>query len=222
MINQELQKRLLSSIIIIPVSLFFIINSSIYFISFMIFFVLVASYEWVKMNKFFFIKIVGILYLLLASYLIYLLRNSFSLEIFLMILLICIFTDMGGYMFGKLFKGPKLTKISPKKTYSGVFGSFILSLIAALIFKKYFSINDLPTFSSTTSMMKIMELEKISISLILFISLLSQIGDLIISYFKRLANIKDTGNILPGHGGLLDRVDGIIFAMPISYLLLIY
>jgi phosphatidate cytidylyltransferase len=174
------------------------------------------------MNKFFFIKIVGILYLLLASYLIYLLRNSFSLEIFLMILLICIFTDMGGYMFGKLFKGPKLTKISPKKTYSGVFGSFILSLIAALIFKKYFSINDLPTFSSTTSMMKIMELEKISISLILFISLLSQIGDLIISYFKRLANIKDTGNILPGHGGLLDRVDGIIFAMPISYLLLIY
>jgi phosphatidate cytidylyltransferase len=222
MINQELQKRLLSSIIIIPVSLFFIINSSIYFISFMIFFVLVASYEWVKMNKFFFIKIVGIFYLLLASYLIYLLRNSFSLEIFLMILLICIFTDMGGYMFGKLFKGPKLTKISPKKTYSGVFGSFILSLIAALIFKKYFSINDLPTFSSTTSMMKIMELEKISISLILFISLLSQIGDLIISYFKRLANIKDTGNILPGHGGLLDRVDGIIFAMPISYLLLIY
>ena len=221
MINKELRNRLLSSIIIIPITLFFIINSSFYFSIFLTIFFLLASFEWIKMSKTLLIRIIGILYLFLATYLIYLLRISFPLEIFLMILIICIFTDIGGYIFGKTFKGPKLTKISPKKTYSGVIGSFVFSLIATIIFIKKFSFISFPSIDTSSKLINIFRIEEISIFFILFISLISQIGDLIISYFKRLAKIKDTGNLLPGHGGLLDRVDGIIFAMPISYILLI-
>jgi phosphatidate cytidylyltransferase len=113
---------------------------------------------------------------------------------------------MGGYFFGKTFKGPKLTKISPNKTYAGALGSFILSIITGLIFNQYFASIDV---SSKLSFL----------ILILFISLISQIGDLIISYFKRKAKVKDTGKILPGHGGLLDRIDGLIFAIPVSLLI---
>ena len=221
MINKELRNRLLSSIIIIPITLFFIINSSFYFFIFLTIFFLLASFEWIKMSKTVLIRIIGILYLFLATYLIYLLRISFSLEIFLMILIICIFTDIGGYMFGKIFKGPKLTKISPKKTYSGVIGSFVVSLVATIIFIKKFSFISFPLIDTSSKLINSFRLDEISIFFILFISLISQVGDLIISYFKRLAKIKDTGNLLPGHGGLLDRVDGIIFAMPISYILLI-
>ena len=127
-------------------------------------------------------------------------------------------TDIGGYIFGKLLKGPKITKISPNKTYSGVIGGFIISLIGGFIFYENMSVN----FSSN---LKDSFGEYISFDLslaifIMMISTISQIGDLIISYFKRLAKIKDTGKLLPGHGGLLDRIDGIIFAVPIAYLIL--
>ena len=123
-------------------------------------------------------------------------------------IVICIFTDIGGYIFGKTFKGPRLTKVSPKKTYSGVIGSFLFSLIFGLIYIKY---------SEQTS--RILEIDLVFIILlILFISLVSQIGDLIISYFKRKAKLKNAGKIIPGHGGFLDRIDGIIFVMPITYL----
>ena len=137
--------------------------------------------------------------------------NDIHLKIILFIvLLICISSDIGGILFGKFFKGPKLTKISPNKTYSGVIGGFLLSLAAGLFFLNYTNTDFLENDST-----------KILLA-ILFISLISQIGDLIISYFKRLAKIKDTGKILPGHGGLLDRIDGIIFAVPVSYLLFNY
>ena len=124
-------------------------------------------------------------------------------------IIVCIFTDIGGFIFGKIFKGPKLTKVSPKKTYSGVIGSFLISLLFGLIY-----INYLGQKSKI-----LLETDPIFIiSLILFISLVSQIGDLIISYFKRKAKLKNSGKILPGHGGLLDRIDGIIFVMPLTYL----
>ena len=122
---------------------------------------------------------------------------------------VCIFTDIGGYFFGKIIKGPRLTKISPKKTYSGVFGSFLISLLFGLIYIKYLGKKSRIILETDPTFI---------IILILLISLVSQIGDLIISYFKRKAKLKDTGKILPGHGGFLDRIDGIIFVMPITYL----
>ena len=125
---------------------------------------------------------------------------------FLYVISICIFTDIGGYVFGNIIGGKKLTKISPNKTISGTIGSFIISIIPLILFLN-FSFLDL----------------EFNLNFIVFgllISLISQIGDLFISFLKRKAKIKDTGKILPGHGGFLDRMDGIIFALPFSYFLL--
>ena len=221
MINKELQKRILSSILLIPITIFFIFQGSVFFAFFLCIFFLSSSYEWIKMNKKNSYKFIGILYLLFTSYLTYLLNDNFFFQ-FILVLIICIFTDIGGYIFGRTFKGPKLTKISPKKTYAGLIGSYILSIVAALIYIKYISLGE-SAYLEINVLLSGKDVENIKLFfliIIIFVSSISQIGDLIISYFKRLAKIKDTGNLLPGHGGLLDRVDGIIFAMPASYLLL--
>ena len=223
MINRELQKRILSSIILIPIALFFIFQGPVFFAFFISIFFLTSSYEWVKMNKKDSFKVLGLVYLLLICYLTYLFRQNFFFQ-FILVLIVCIFTDLGGYIFGKIFKGPKLTKISPKKTYAGLIGSFILSIIAALIYIKYINLGQ-AAYLEIQYLLLENDLENFNLYfliIILFISLISQIGDLIISYFKRSAKVKDTGNLLPGHGGLLDRVDGIIFAIPASYILFDY
>ena len=206
---KEFEKRLISSIILIPISIFFIVKGSVFFIFFLSVLFLATSYEWIKMNKKNdLLKLLGIIFLFISFYTTLEIRENYNLNDFLLIITICIFTDIGGYLFGNIFKGPKLTRISPKKTYSGVFGGFLLSLIAGLIFTNYFSIGK-----------KIFNEDLFLIIIILFISMISQIGDLIISFFKRKAKLKDTGKIIPGHGGLLDRIDGMIFVFPIFYLI---
>ena len=172
------------------------------------------------MNKLDSFKIIGVCYLFFAFILAYFLREKFSLGLFILVLIICVFTDLGGYIFGKIIKGPKLIKISPKKTYAGAIGGIILSLVSALFYSKYTAIGAV-TFLNL-SLWTDIAINKIYFLFVLFVSLISQSGDLLISYFKRLAKVKNTGNLLPGHGGLLDRIDGIIFAIPISYLLLSY
>ncbi len=213
MMNETL-KRVLSSIIIVPIFLFFILKGSIYFILFLITFFLITSYEWVNMSKNKTLSFLGIIFLFLTSYSAYLLRGSNidSLFIFLFVILICVSTDIGGYVFGKLFKGPKLIKISPNKTYSGMIGSYIFSIIIGNLF-----VNEYGNYVLNSLLYSQDEIK--FLVLIFLISSVSQLGDLFISYFKRLSKIKNTGKILPGHGGLLDRVDGIIFAIPFSYLL---
>ena len=206
---KEFEKRLISSIVLIPISIFFIVKGSEFFIFFLSVLFLATSYEWIKMNKKNdFLKLLGIIFLFISFYTTLEIRENYNLNDFLLIITICIFTDIGGYLFGNIFKGPKLTRISPKKTYSGVFGGFLLSLIAGLIFTNYFFIDQ-----------KIFNEDLFLIIIILFISAISQIGDLIISFFKRKAKLKDTGKIIPGHGGLLDRIDGMIFVFPIFYLI---
>ena len=211
----ELQKRLLSSLIMIPAALFFILKGSIFFTFFLFVVFITTSNEWLEMckkNKL--IKFLGLTFLIISFYLAYRLRVYEGAYVFIFVVLISVCTDIGGYIFGKLLKGPKITKISPNKTFSGVVGGFIISLIGALVFYEYMPVNFSSNFGKSIS------LDLYLFFIILMISTVSQIGDLIISYFKRLAKIKDTGKLLPGHGGFLDRVDGIIFAIPFSYLIL--
>ena len=138
-------------------------------------------------------------------------RNESDLNLFLLILLTCIATDVGGYIFGKLLKGPKLTKISPNKTYAGVLGGFIVSIISVKIYLNNLSFFTLAEINT--------EIELKIIFIVLSVSIISQIGDLTISFFKRKLKIKNTGKIIPGHGGLLDRIDGMIFAFPYALIL---
>jgi len=220
--KKEFEKRILSSVFIIPIALFFVLQGAVFFLFFLGILFLVTSYEWIKMiknNQF--IKIIGIFFLVFSFYSAYQLRNYLELIVglnaFLFIILICIFTDIGGYVFGKVFKGPKLTKISPNKTYSGLLGSFIFPVIVSLIYNKYYTL----TGTYFSSKLPGVNFELNFLFFILFISMISQLGDLIISFFKRKAKVKDTGNLLPGHGGLLDRIDGLIFVIPILYLTLL-
>ncbi len=208
--RKEFKKRFITSFILIPISIFFIIKGSFFFIFFLCTLFIATAYEWINMSrKNNLLMFLGIIFLLLSFYTAFEFRVNDGYQDFLFIILICILTDIGGYIFGKTFKGPKLTKISPKKTYAGVFGGFLLPLIAGLVVYQYQYTDEIPAEGFYF------------LIIILLISLISQIGDLIISYFKRKAKIKDTGKILPGHGGLLDRIDGMIFVFPSCYLIII-
>ena len=214
--KSELLKRSISSLFLISLLFLSALVNDYIFLS-ILFIVLILSWvEWVKIiEKIRFKKIYRIIHIIL--FLIYLLMafvicfNVFIIDkyFFLVILMICVFSDIGGYVFGKTFGGKKLTKISPNKTISGSIGSFILSYIGFFVIYLYFS--DL--------LFVRLQIEAL-VFIPFFISLICQLGDLFISYFKRRAKIKNTGNLIPGHGGLLDRIDGSIFALPIGFIII--
>jgi phosphatidate cytidylyltransferase len=152
------------------------------------------------------IKATSLIYLTIFSFLIFdgIIQNDFKLTM-VYLFSICVCSDIGGLIFGKIFKGKKLTKISPKKTISGSIGSFILSLVIVPIF--YYILDY--KFNNLFDL----------ILLAIVVSFSCQLGDLFISYLKRKAKVKDTGDLLPGHGGILDRIDGILFAVPVGVML---
>ena len=160
-----------------------------------------------------FIKIICFFYLLLFIYSAYFVYEIGLLGI-IIVLSICIFSDIGGYVVGKTIGGKKLIKISPNKTISGAIGSFLFSLIPIGVFFIIYNYTNNNLFNLSEPLIEV-------IFFSLAISLICQLGDLLISYFKRKAKVKDTGTILPGHGGILDRIDGIIFGIPFGLLLLI-
>jgi len=152
-------------------------------------------------------QILSVLFFILFIYSSYQIYDQ-SLVNIIWIISICIFSDTGGYIIGKLIGGKKLTNISPNKTIAGSVGSFIFSLFPLIFISQ---VNDFFIYYN------IHLINLIVISLIL--SFVCQFGDLFISYFKRKAKTKDTGYILPGHGGLLDRIDGLIFVLPIAFII---
>ncbi len=153
---------------------------------------------------FIFINTILAVYLLYFQYIIIKLKNNSEESFILVLLFSCIFSDIGGYVVGKTLGGPKLINISPNKTISGALGSIIFTIIGTYFFIKFFGLLEVKNFYL--------------IIWLFFMSLYCQAGDLFVSFLKRKANVKDTGNLLPGHGGLLDRVDGIILAVPLGIL----
>jgi len=202
--SSEFIKRVLSSIILIPITLYFILKGSYLFVFFISICFGLIIYEWHMMSKKKSYRIFGFIFLFISFYTIYKLRIDNDYWFLLFVLTICVSTDIGGYLFGKLFKGPKLTKFSPNKTFAGMIGGYLFSIISAIVLNNFYYSENLPINW---------------VIFVILISTISQLGDIIISYFKRLSKIKDTGKIIPGHGGLLDRVDGMIFAFPFSYLI---
>ena len=215
MINNEFTIRLITAFISLPICFFIITYSQKVFIFSIFLLFIIASYEWFKMNiktDNFFLKIIGFIFLSISFISSYYLRgnDSNTILIFLWLLLISVFTDVGGYLFGKIFGGKRLTKISPNKTYSGSLGSFVFSFFLLII------LTNINIYDS------LIEINFKYILITIFLSFVSQIGDLIVSFFKRINKVKNTGNLLPGHGGLLDRIDGIIFVMPVAYFLIFF
>ena len=220
--TKELKKRIITSIILIAIvlSCLFINNYSWLFllaiVSFICWFEFINLVKRIWKTKTMIILpiILSFLFLVLFIYTAYKFRIEMGTAGILFVLGVCVFSDIGGYIIGKSIGGKKLTKISPNKTISGSFGSFLFSLFPLGILMIYDSkLNELVYYVQEFN-----PSDK-DILYCLLISLSCQLGDLIISYFKRLAKVKDTGNILPGHGGMLDRIDGIIFAIPTSFII---
>ena len=210
--KNETLKRILSSLILIPIALFFILKGSIFFIFFILVCFLITSYEWHMMSKKKSYYFLGFIFLILSFLSAFYLRMNIPhyAHDFILVIAICISTDIGGFVFGKMFKGPKLTKISPNKTYSGMIGSYFLSIISVLVYANYYGNYWCAPYCPSENKLLIIAI---------LISSISQIGDLTISYFKRKSKIKNTGKIIPGHGGLLDRIDGMLFAIPFAFIL---
>ena len=205
----NLTKRVLTSIIIFPLSIFFIYEGENLLLLFLFTIFFVANYELFSVfNKRVIILLLDLI-LIISLYSIYYLRESgtYSFNILLWVILLCVFSDIGGYVFGKTFKWKKLTKISPKKTLSGAFGSFIFSLFSVFVAGMFLSE---------------MFFEAKYFFLSILFSLIAQSGDLLISYFKRIEKIKDTGKILPGHGGIFDRIDGLMFVVILVFILIYF
>ena len=217
--NSDFKKRIITSIFLISLLIGMFFYSYIMIVSLII----IAIILWIEFyaliskiikknilkDKFFrfFYKTLSLFYLSGLVYLIFSIESEYSnLKIYLLYsVLVAILSDIGGLVFGKIFKGKKLTKISPNKTISGSIGSFIFSILLIPFFYKVEINHSLPNILLIT----------------IIISLTSQLGDLFISFLKRKAKVKDTSDLLPGHGGVLDRMDGIIFAIPLGIYLFI-
>ena len=208
----NLNKRVLTSVIVLPLSMYFIIMGGNFIVSFLYAILILANFEAFSVFK----KKLSIIFLdsilVIALLSVLHLRNdtASSFVLLIWIIILTISSDIGGYLFGKIFKWKKFTNVSPNKTLSGVIGSFIFSLLS--LFLLGFIINLL--FNLDFSFI----LKIKYFFLILIFSLACQIGDLIVSYFKRLEKIKDTGKFLPGHGGIFDRIDGLMFSVIVANL----
>jgi len=217
--SQELTKRIITSIILLAVVLNCLFINAYSWLLLLLTVSIISWFEFFNLCKkiykngysLIFSSLLSFLTLLTFVYAAYLTREKSGIIVMLFILLVCIFSDVGGYIVGKSLGGKKLTKISPNKTISGSIGSFLFSLFPIGIYIFFSNLNDNDLFDFVFD-------DEVIIGCLL-ISLACQIGDLIISFFKRLAKVKDTGKILPGHGGILDRIDGLIFAI-ISLLLI--
>jgi phosphatidate cytidylyltransferase len=211
--KNELFKRIFTSVFLLPILFYVTVYSGIYLISILILFYLLSAYEIFKNTKNILFNLLANILLILSFYSFYYLRDdtTYSLIILFWILISTFLSDIGGYIFGKTFKGKKLTKISPNKTYSGSVGSVIMSCLSLplLNLSQFFFLDKL--------LVNFIEYNFLMFTIL--ISFVCQFGDLFVSLLKRIIKIKNTSNMLPGHGGILDRIDGLIFVLIFSFIL---
>jgi len=218
--SKELKKRIVTSFFLLSLLVLMFFFTYILIVSLIVFSVIawiefyaIISKVFSKVNNKnkilrFVYKFISLFYMVLIIYIILMAKiNDEKLSLFVFYsILVSIMSDLGGLIVGKIFKGKKLTKISPQKTISGSIGSFI------------FSLSLVPFFINSIIINSFYELFIIT----LLLSLTSQLGDIFISLLKRKAKVKDTSDLLPGHGGVLDRIDGMIFAIPVSFIIFNY
>ena len=209
----NLIKRVITSLVVLPLSLYFIIMGGNYIVSFLYAVLILGNFEVFSVFKRKTTIIILDLILVASLLSILSLRNetASSFVLLMWVILLTVFSDIGGYTFGKVFKWKKITKISPNKTWSGVIGSFIFSLSTVFILE--FLVSFISNYSNNFF------LKPKYFVLALLLSLAAQIGDLTISYFKRIEKIKDTGKLLPGHGGIFDRIDSLMFVVIFAFIL---
>ena len=205
--KSELFNRILTSLVLFPILFYLTVYSGIYLIVFLSTFYLLCIYEIIKNTKNKLFIFFSSILLICSFFSFYFLRGKtdYTLIILLWILFSTFLSDIGGYIFGKIFKGKKLSKISPNKTYSGAIGSVVLSCVSLPL------INLLQGLILDKILISFLELNFLIITIL--ISIICQIGDIFVSFLKRKINIKHFSNFLPGHGGVIDRIDGLIFVL---------
>ena len=210
----EFNKRVITSLILIPATIFLVSFNYISFIIFLISTLFLSLYEWFNFNKdkFSLSTLAGSIFIILAFFSAFSIRENNNLIpiLLLWVISVSVFNDIGGYCAGKLIGGKKISKISPNKTYAGIYGSFVFSIMPIIIL--YFLNNSIAITEDNT-------FNYLYFFMSILLGAVSQIGDFIVSYFKRLNKVKDTGKILPGHGGILDRIDGLIFTLVVAGIL---
>jgi len=214
--KNELLNRIVTATILLPILLYATVYSGIYLTILLIVFYFLSVYEIILNTKNILFIIFTSILLIFSFYSFYFLRGNtqYSLIILLWILTSTFLSDIGGYIFGKIFKGQKLTKISPNKTYSGAIGSVVLSSMSLPL------LNLLQVYFFNNLLIVFLEFKFLVFTI--FISFVCQAGDLLVSFLKRKISIKNISNILPGHGGILDRIDGLIFVLIFCALLRLF
>ncbi len=212
--SSTLVKRILSALILAPCFLFAIIYGGIPLFIWLFIAFVVSVYEWFhlakKVDYFVPALVLGVVYISLSYTSFLALREMYSASIIALLLGMIWFSDIGAYFVGKTIGGPKLIQaVSPNKTWSGFGGALFFPALFAVRWVAFMGIHEPMDNHSLYLMLPIAAVLGVVIGSV------GQAGDLLVSFLKRQANVKDTGTIIPGHGGLLERIDSMLLATPV-------